>query len=59
MKNIIFCLATAGLLASCATLSEEACRQGDWRGIGYVDGTEGRLETRTGVLPGVTRCTSA
>jgi hypothetical protein len=34
-----------GLLASCATLSEEACRQGDWRGIGYVDGTEGRLET--------------
>ena len=34
-----------GLLASCATLSEEACRQGDWRGIGYVDGTEGQLET--------------
>jgi hypothetical protein len=38
-------LGGAGLLASCATLSEEACRQGDWRGIGYVDGTEGRLET--------------
>lgn len=34
---------TAGavLLGSCATLSQADCRQGDWRGIGYVDGTSG------------------
>lgn len=30
------------LLAACASLSEEQCRAGDWRGIGFVDGTAGR-----------------
>lgn len=33
-----------GLLAGCASLSEEACRAGDWRGIGYSDGADGRSE---------------
>ncbi len=32
----------AGLVASCASLSEEACRVGDWQGIGYRDGAAGR-----------------
>lgn len=31
-------------LGSCGTLSEEACRQGDWSGIGYRDGTRGRSD---------------
>ncbi|MBP7002432.1 DUF2799 domain-containing protein [Amaricoccus sp.] len=31
-------------LGSCATLSEEACRGGDWRGVGYRDGAAGRAE---------------
>lgn len=34
----------AGLLAGCASLSKEACRAGDWRGIGYSDGADGRSE---------------
>ena len=29
-------------LAACATLSEDACRQGDWSGIGFRDGSNGR-----------------
>lgn len=29
-------------LGSCATLSEEECRAGDWRGIGIEDGQRGR-----------------
>lgn len=29
--------------ATCAPISEEACRGGDWRGIGFADGTKGRL----------------
>ncbi len=33
------------VLASCASLSEDACRSGDWAAIGYNDGTNGRLET--------------
>ena len=37
-------LAVAALLglASCATLSEDACREGDWSQIGFRDGTNGR-----------------
>ena len=29
-------------LASCASISEEACRAGDWESVGYRDGVEGR-----------------
>ena len=29
-------------VASCATLSEDACRGGDWTNIGFRDGAEGR-----------------
>lgn len=31
-------------LASCATLSENECRSGDWEAIGREDGTDGRRE---------------
>jgi len=37
-------LAAITLLGSCATLSEEACRSGDWEGIGYRDGANGRYQ---------------
>jgi hypothetical protein len=30
------------VLAGCASLSEEQCRAGDWRGIGFADGAQGR-----------------
>jgi len=33
----------AVFLGSCATLSEDACRQGDWFSIGAADGARGRL----------------
>ncbi|PWR01590.1 hypothetical protein DKT77_15760 [Meridianimarinicoccus roseus] len=29
-------------LAACASLSKEECRGGDWRGIGFTDGANGR-----------------
>lgn len=32
------------LLAACASLSEGECKTGDWRGIGFSDGAEGRSE---------------
>jgi hypothetical protein len=32
------------VLAACASLSEDECRGGDWAGIGFQDGTEGRTE---------------
>lgn len=35
--------ALALLLGSCATLSEDACRSGDWFSIGAADGAAGRL----------------
>ncbi|MEM9708429.1 MAG: DUF2799 domain-containing protein [Pseudomonadota bacterium] len=35
-------LALLGLLGSCASLSEEACRGGDWSAIGAADGAKGR-----------------
>lgn len=35
-------LAIGGVLASCATLSEEQCQAGDWRAIGMTDGAQGR-----------------
>ena len=36
----------AALLSGCATLSQEECRQGDWRGIGYADGAAGYQASR-------------
>lgn len=44
MKALFAVLAML-VLASCASLSQEACLQGDWRGIGYADGAEGRDES--------------
>lgn len=43
MKPIwIVVVAACGLLAgSCATLSEDQCKTGDWASIGYDDGTNG------------------
>lgn len=38
----LFCLAFSG----CASLSKEACLQGDWHGVGYEDGSKGRLHSR-------------
>ncbi|MEK6216095.1 MAG: DUF2799 domain-containing protein [Boseongicola sp.] len=37
-------MAVAALLglAACATLSEDACREGDWSQVGFRDGTNGR-----------------
>lgn len=32
-------------LSACASLSEDECRVGDWQGIGYGDGTRGRMVT--------------
>ena len=37
-------LAALMLAASCATLSEEECRAGDWHAIGVSDGMAGRSE---------------
>lgn len=31
-----------GLLAACASLTEDACRTGNWESIGYNDGVRGR-----------------
>ena len=52
---------TAGALAGCATMSKEACLQGDWAGVGFKDGEAGRPQSRldehakacakTGVVP--------
>ena len=39
--TIIAVAALVGLTA-CATLSENACRQGDWSAIGFRDGANGR-----------------
>lgn len=39
-------LAVAALvLTGCASLSEDACRRGNWAGIGLTDGAAGRPET--------------
>lgn len=32
----------AALIASCAPISEEQCRGGNWQAIGFADGTKGR-----------------
>jgi hypothetical protein len=35
-----------GALAGCATMSKEACLQGDWAGVGFKDGEAGRAQSR-------------
>ena len=42
LKRLIF-VAVLPLLASCASLSEDSCRVGDWSSIGYRDGANGQL----------------
>ena len=44
MRIIRIMLAAGGLgvLAACASLSEDECTAGDWRGIGFADGAQGR-----------------
>ncbi len=39
-------LAGGVLLASCATMSQEACLQGDWAGVGFKDGEAGYPQSR-------------
>ena len=49
MKTLFLsALLTAGLasLSACATISEDACVAGDWEGIGFTDGTQGRSRAR-------------
>jgi hypothetical protein len=36
----------ASALAGCATMSKEACLQGDWAGVGFKDGEAGRPQSR-------------
>ena len=38
-------VSSLAFLAACASLSEEACRTGDWESIGYNDGVRGRAES--------------
>ncbi|MEL7462258.1 MAG: DUF2799 domain-containing protein [Pseudomonadota bacterium] len=42
MLRIFAFLAAALVLGSCTTLSEDACRSGDWFSIGVADGERGR-----------------
>ena len=42
LKRLIF-VAFLPLLTSCASLSEESCRGGDWASIGFRDGANGQL----------------
>jgi hypothetical protein len=63
MRPVLLIPILAGglLLASCATMSQEACLQGDWAGVGFKDGEAGRPQSRidehakacakTGVVP--------
>jgi hypothetical protein len=39
-------ITTALLLSGCATMSQEACLQGDWAGVGYKDGAKGYPQSR-------------
>lgn len=48
MRRVILLLALLGLGASCAPISEEACRAGNWTGIGLRDGTKGLPASQVG-----------
>jgi hypothetical protein len=45
-KYILYSLLFAILFQGCASLSQEECKQGDWMGIGYQDGSKGYPESR-------------
>jgi len=40
--RIVLASGALTLLAACASLSEDQCVAGDWRGIGFADGAQGR-----------------
>ncbi len=42
MKPVYFLSAAALMVASCAPISEDECRGGDWGSIGLEDGKDGR-----------------
>jgi Protein of unknown function (DUF2799) len=42
MRYFLLLIALPLVLLGCATLSEDQCRAGDWREIGFSDGTNGR-----------------
>jgi len=45
--GLVVALAAGTLLAgSCATLNEDQCLTGDWKGIGYADGSNGHTPAR-------------
>lgn len=46
MISLALAGAVAGLVAGCASLSEDQCRQGDWASIGQADGYAGYAMTR-------------
>ncbi len=43
VKVSVAAICVLGALSGCASISEEACRAGDWDGVGFRDGVEGRL----------------
>lgn len=45
MLKYFLVLASALILMSCASLTEDECRAGNWESIGFVDGTNGRLQS--------------
>lgn len=42
IMRVVLGLAVLTVLAACASLSEDECLAGDWRGIGFADGAQGR-----------------
>ncbi len=48
MRTCVIAVLAALALGSCASLSEDACRRGNWTGIGLADGAAGRLESYVG-----------
>lgn len=46
MRLLLLLAPLALFLAACASLSEEGCRRGDWRGVGFSDGAAGRSEAQ-------------
>lgn len=45
MLKYFLALSAVLFLASCASLTEDECRAGNWESIGFVDGTNGRLQS--------------
>ncbi len=45
MLKPVYVVTPLFILAACASLTQEQCTNGDWNGIGYQDGVNGRLES--------------